>query len=163
MITVSDALRMMGDGKRLPHQKFGRIPETVSGELLEIEPDLLNGAYQALKDDADPVAAICTRLDAACDQYGWYPACSTLSMILAHRYTPDDVPDLPALEGDTGVLLKIFAIAASRETDDKGAWTIPMAMLASMGDAQARVFTCCAAFVAACTILLEAEAAAADE
>jgi len=156
MISLEETLTLMAEGKRLPQQKFGRIPKSVVGDILKFEPELLNGAYAALKDGDDPVAFVCAKLDVLCDRYGWYPACSTLAMVLAHRYSVDQVPDLPSLDGDTGTLLKIFAIAAARENVDKGAWTIPLAMLASLKDEGARIFTSCAAFVAACAVLLEA-------
>ncbi len=149
MLSINDVLEIMANGGELPQQKLTAPTDAQIGRLQELEPDLVNEIVAA-PEDADPAVTLMLRIDTLSDELGWYPVVSVLCMTFAHRYTPDTVPTLN-LEGTpagTVGLLRVLALSA-RETQDEGAWTVPLAMLAGLGRKEAQLVTVCAGFCAA--------------
>lgn len=154
MLSFMEVLELMAAGESLPHERFGETPKAVTDTIRDAEPEVLNSFFRALEEGKDPMDAVRLRVDLLSDRHGWYPTCGTIAFAMAHRFGSDDVPDLPALKGDIGGLLRAFSFAATVEGEDDGAWTIPMAMLASLGQDEARNFAACSVFCAGYKVLM---------
>lgn len=152
MLSVTDVLGIMANGRDLPQQAFPAPTDAQIEKMQELEPELLHKIIWAA-DNQDPAKILTDRLGALAEEFGWYPAVSIMCMLFAHRYKPDDVPDgeadLEEYPEGAQSLVRIFSIAASRMGDDEGAWTIPLAMLADLGREQALRIAVCTGFCAA--------------
>lgn len=109
---------------------------------------LLDDLTRTLGGDGDATDLITARLDRLTAEHGWWPTCAVTLAAMAVGFTPDIVDSLPqVLDDDTRTLLRVAAVAAAHP-EDRHAWTIPLAMLASLGETDARFTAACAVFCA---------------
>ncbi|WGV35937.1 hypothetical protein SEA_FRANKENWEENIE_264 [Streptomyces phage Frankenweenie] len=149
MLSVTDVLTLMAEGKPLPQQEFPDITQEQINDLQEFEPALLNRLIESEQGGEESVDTVLAELQQKVDRHGWYPVVATLCWQFAHRYHEDMVPVNLQLSDGTVGLLKMLPIASRAEEKDEGAWTIPFAMLASLGEEKALAFTVGAAMCAA--------------
>lgn len=156
MLDIVDVLKMLAEGRPLPQEQFDATPDHVTDAILESEADILNAVLRSLTEGSDPVAEALSHVRELSERYGWYPACGTLAYAMSHRFGVDEMPDPSLLPDDVGTLLKGFAITVSLEERDEDAWTIPFAMFASLGEADAQMFAACSVCCAAYKVIQEA-------
>lgn len=149
MLSITDVLTLMAEGKRLPQQEFPDITQEQIDDLQEFEPALLNRLIESEQGGEESVDTVLAELQGKVDQHGWYPVVVVLCSQFSHRYHEDTVPVNLQLSSDTVGLLRMLPIASRAEKHDEGAWTIPFAMLASLGEEAALAFTVGAAMCAA--------------
>lgn len=149
MLSINDVLTLMAEGKPLPQREFPPITDEQIDDLREFEPALLNRLIESEQGGEESVDTVLAELQEKVDRHGWYPVVAVLCLEFSHRYHEDMVPLDLQLSGDTVGLLKMLPIAGRAEEHDEGAWTIPFAMLASMGEEDALAFTVGAAMCAA--------------
>lgn len=149
MLSVTDVLTLMAEGKELPQQKLPQITDEQIDDLQEFEPALLNRLIESEEGGEESVDTVLAELRKKVEQHGWYPVAAVLCMEFSHRYHEDMVPVNLQLSNDTMGLLKMLPIAGRAMEHDEGAWTIPFAMLADLGEKDALEFTVCAAMCAA--------------
>lgn len=146
MLTVTDVLTLLAEGRPLPQQELPVVTDQQIGVLQDAEPRVLNLALSDVDDPTDPILSALRELAA---ENGWYATCSMLCLLFGHRYNENSVPALETVSDETMGLLKMLPIAARAMNGDERAWTIPFAMLASLGEEGALEFTTCAALCAA--------------
>jgi len=139
MLDVVDILKLLVNGEPLPQQQFDPIPDEVVDRLTDAEANIVNTVIRAMLEGRDKIAVVKREIGWQVGMHGWFPACAVISRAAAHRLTPDDIADLSSPEVQT--LVKAFILAASQEDQDDGAWTIPLAMFASLGERSAQAFT----------------------
>lgn len=149
MLSITDVLTLMAEGEPLPQQQFPEITQEQIDDLQEFEPALLNRLIDSEQGGEDSADAVLAELQEKAEQHGWYPVVAVLCVAFSHRYREDMVPMDLQLSSDTVGLLKMLPIAGRAMGHDEGAWTIPLAMLAGLGEEEALTFTVCAAMCAA--------------
>jgi hypothetical protein len=148
MLSITDVLEVMARGEKLPQQKLPAPTDDQIERLQQVEPEILNEILTA-PDEVDPAVLLTRRISDLVAEFGWYQVASILCMTFAHRYTPGVVPPLAEAPDGTVNLLRMFAMAAGAMADEEGVWTIPLAMLADLGEEKAQLVTVCAGFCAA--------------
>lgn len=150
MLTLMDVLKLLAAGRKLPQEAHPVPTDEQIERLRQAEMDLMNKVFDQVgnDDENDPIRILVNGIDELADEIDWYVTTSILCMLFAQRYEPGQVPDLEGVGPDTGSLLKMFSIAAREMESDEGAWTIPLAMLASVGREDAQSITACAGFCA---------------
>lgn len=150
MLTVEEILHMMGEGIPLPQEKQRMATFGEQIVIQTAEQGILQGLLEVAAADGDVLKAVVDPLLELSGQYGWYATTSCLSAAFAARFAPADIPHhLPDVSQQTKVMLTCLSLAAQAQDTDQGAWTIPMAMLADLGEEEAVGITACAAFCAA--------------
>jgi hypothetical protein len=149
MLSINDVLTLMAEGKPLPQQQFPEITQKQIDDLQEFEPVLLNRLIESEEGGEESVDTVLAELQEKVGQHGWYPVVAVLCVAFSRRYHEDMVPVNLQLSDDTVGLLKMLPIASRAEGHDEGAWTIPFAMLVSLGEEDALAFTVGAAMCAA--------------
>ncbi|AYD81400.1 hypothetical protein SEA_JUSTBECAUSE_245 [Streptomyces phage JustBecause] len=149
MLSVIDVLELLAEGKKLPQEELPAINDQQIHAIQEAEPALLNRLIEAEGNGEDPVDAVMSELRRMAGEHGWYATTGTLCMLFSQRYSEDIVPHLSSVSVDTMSLLKVLPAAGRAMKEDEGAWTIPLAMLTSLGEEGALEFTACAALCAA--------------
>lgn len=149
MLDLMDVLKMMAAGRSLPQTGHTAPSKETIEALQEAEPELLNHLFLSLDRGEDPADVLLRELGKLAKRHGWFNTASILCMIFARRYQPEHVPDLGSDEVGTMNLLKMLPISvAQEEGGDEAAWTVPMAILADLGEGNALKFTACAGFCA---------------
>jgi hypothetical protein len=148
MLDPMDVLKMMADGKPLPQEKLPKPSNRTIDALQVAEPEILNDMFAAMNREEDPVDLMMGRLRELSGKHGWFATAGILCMSFATRYQPDQIPQMNGVTPETMSLLKMLPIAAKHSADDEGAWTIPMAILADLGEEEALGFTACAGLCA---------------
>lgn len=161
MLSITDVLKMLARGEKLPQQKLTGPTEDQIDKLQNLEPEILNDILSAA-DGGDPGKILLTRINGLADEFGWYQTTSILCMLFAHRYEPGSVPALKGFTVEVVGLLRMFATAAGAMGQEEGAWTIPLAILADLGREEALAVTACAGFCAAAGHLQSASAGKAE-
>jgi len=149
MLSITDVLTLMAEGETLPQEKFPPLTDEQIEDVQNFEPVLLNRLLDAEGASKDPVDTVMDGLREKTAQHGWYPVVAVLCVTFSHRYREDMVPANLQLSDDTMGLLGMLPIAGRSMKEDEGAWTIPLAMLAGLGEEGAMEFTACAAMCAA--------------
>jgi hypothetical protein len=149
MLTIEEILGMAASGQQLPQERQRQATLAEQIVLQGTEAHLLNQMLELSAEDKDPLPVLLDNLEGLASSFGWYAVSSCLCAAFAARFTPEQVPDLPSLTDETKLLLGCLSVAAVRQDSDPGAWTIPMAMLADLGENGALAVTACAAFCAA--------------
>lgn len=151
MLSVTDVLTLMAEGKQLPQEQFPPLTDHQIADVQNFEPGLVNQVLGA--GEEDPVDIIMADVRKKAQEHGWYPVAGLLCMLFSQRYHEDSVPELPTVSPETMGLLKMLPIAGRAMDEDEGAWTIPLAMLASLGEEEALEFTACATLCAAVGVI----------
>lgn len=162
MLSITDVLKMLARGEKLPQQKLTPPTEEQIDRLQNLEPEILNDVLSAT-DGGDPGSVLLNRINGLADEFGWYQTASVLCMLFAHRYEADAVPALKGFTGEVIGLLRMFAMSdEAMSQDSEGAWTIPFAILADLGRKEALAVTACAGFCATVGHLQSASAGKAE-
>jgi hypothetical protein len=148
MLSLVNVLQLLAEGKTLPQELLPVPSDEAIIALQDAEPELLNRLFEAMSKGDDPVNVLMADLKELAGKHGWFAAAGILCMSFARRYRPDQIPSTIGVGQDTVNLLRMIPLAADHESHDEGAWTIPMAMLASLGEVEALTFTACAAMSA---------------
>ncbi|MCP9209610.1 hypothetical protein [Streptomyces cucumeris] len=148
MFTIEQILRLMTHGLPLPQSEHPAPSDEQIDELQTASEALL---AKALHQEAPEVVE--RQIDELCDRYGWFITAGVLGMTFAQCYNEDQVFTLAPLSDDVETLLVSFAVAAAAESTDEGAWTIPVAMLASAEEGLARNFVAAGVLVACCALV----------
>lgn len=148
MLDLMDVLKLMANGQRLPQENLPKPTEAEIDLLQEAEPRLLNLLLKGGEGDPDQI--ILGELRKLTSQHHWFAVTGILCMAFGHRYRPETIPPLGEIRPETMGLLKMLPISAEQSAEgEEGAWTVPMAIIAEMGEEEALGFTACAGLCAA--------------
>lgn len=148
MLDLMDVLKLMANGEKLPQENLPGPTEAEIDLLQEAEPRLLNLLFEENEDD--PAEVIMRELRKLTAEHHWFAVTGILCMAFAHRYRPETIPPLGEIRPETMSLLRMLPISAEHSAEgEEGAWTVPMAIIAEMGEEEALGFTACAGLCAA--------------
>lgn len=159
MLTRNEILRRAAMNEPLPQDEHPDISEEAAHRILAAKPDLVNLAFDSAAETDSSVSmagAIFERVKGLAAEHGWFPASVIMSIALSEHYRPDQIPTTPSLGEQTRELLERFSRAARTETNMGSEWTIPVAMLTSLGEEKALEFLSCMVFCAGFGIAMEA-------
>lgn len=146
MLTRNEILRRLVMNESLPQDEHPEITEEAAHGILEAKPELVNAAFESAignGDSADMANAVEGGIQKIVAEHGWFPTSVIMAIALAGHYQAAQVPKTPNLSDQTRELLQRFADAARTETSTGSEWTIPVAMLVSLGEEKALKFLCC--------------------
>ncbi|AXH66392.1 hypothetical protein SEA_SATIS_243 [Streptomyces phage Satis] len=149
MLDLMDVLKLMAEGKKLPQEGLPRPTDQEIDLLQEAEPRLLNLLFEEGA-QGDPAEVIMRELRKLTAEHHWFVVTGILCMAFGHRYRPETIPALGEVKPETMNLLRMLPLSVEHSAGgDEGAWTVPMAILADMGEEEALGFTACAGLCAA--------------